>query len=214
MKVRTEARREAILEVASQVFLEFGYDRASMAEIVKRIGGSKSTIYGYFASKEELFLAVTQAAGERHMATALAEIAEYRGGDLEAVLTRFAEKLVSFLTSAEAVSAHRMVLGAAGHSDIGELFHEAGPERAMAVLAELFRQAMELGELRREDPWILAQHFGALVSSEHQYRWFHRNPPPLGKQQIKRAAERAVGAFLRAYGPEAAPAAASKRRAR
>ena len=44
MKVRTEARREAILEVASQVFLEFGYERASMAEIVKRIGGSKSTI--------------------------------------------------------------------------------------------------------------------------------------------------------------------------
>ena len=197
MKVRTEARREAILEVASQVFLEFGYDRASMAEIVKRIGGSKSTIYGYFASKEELFLAVTQAAGERHMATALAEIAEYRGGDLEAVLTRFAEKLVGFLTSAEAVSAHRMVLGAAGHSDIGELFHEAGPERAMAVLAELFRQAMELGELRREDPWILAQHFGALVSSEHQYRGRRR------RSASSRSSGRPNGRWARSCGPMA-----------
>ena len=44
MKVRTEARREAILEVASQVFLELGFKRASMTEIVRRIGGSK---HGY-----------------------------------------------------------------------------------------------------------------------------------------------------------------------
>ena len=27
MKVRTEARREAILDIASQVFLEFGFER-------------------------------------------------------------------------------------------------------------------------------------------------------------------------------------------
>ena len=53
MKVRTEARREAILEVASQVFVEFGFKRASMIEIVRRLGGSKSTIYGYYRYKYE-----------------------------------------------------------------------------------------------------------------------------------------------------------------
>ena len=202
MKVRTEARRDAILEVASQVFLEFGYERASMAEIVKRIGGSKSTIYGYFPSKEELFLAVTEAVGERHMASALTEIAEYRGGTLEPVLTRFAQKLVGFLASEEAIAAHRMVLGAAGQSDIGQRFHEAGPERGMSVLMEVFKQAIEHGELRREDPWVLTQHFGALVSSEHQHRWFHRDLPPVTRSQITRSAERAVQAFLRAYAAE------------
>ena len=69
MKVRTEARREAILEIASQVFLEFGFERASMAEIVRRIGGSKSTIYGYYPSKEALFQAVTQAMPMKSMKT-------------------------------------------------------------------------------------------------------------------------------------------------
>jgi AcrR family transcriptional regulator len=207
MKVRTEARREAILEVASQVFLEFGYDRASVSEIVKRVGGSKSTIYGYFASKEELFLAVTEAAGEQHMASALNEIAEYRGGDLAAVLTRFAEKLISFLTSDEAVAAHRMVMGAAAQSDIGRLFYEAGPKRGLTVVAEMFRHAIELGELRAEDPWILSLHFGGLVSSEHQYhRLFDPKLPPLSRVQIKRSAGRSVSAFLRAYGKEHAGA--------
>jgi AcrR family transcriptional regulator len=199
VKVRTEARREAILEVASQVFLEFGFERTSMSEIVKRIGGSKSTIYGYFPSKEALFVAVTHAAGEKHMDAAIAEMAAHAGGDLGEVLTRFAEKLVSFLCSDETVAAHRMVLGEAGHSDIGQLFYDGGPKRGLMVIANVFRQAMERGELRRENPWIMAQHFGALINAENQYRWFCRDVAPLTKAQIKLTAERAVAVFLRAY---------------
>jgi AcrR family transcriptional regulator len=204
VKVRTEARREAILEVASQVFLEFGFERTSMSEIVKRIGGSKSTIYGYFPSKEALFLAVTHAAGEKHMDSAVAEIEAYGGGDLVLALTRFSEKLVAFLSSDQTVAVHRMVLGEAGHSDIGQLFYEGGPKRGLTVIAEVFRQAMARGELRREDPWIVAQQFGALINAEHQYRWFCRDAPPITKTQVRRAAERAVAVFLRAYGPEPA----------
>jgi AcrR family transcriptional regulator len=202
VKVRTEARRDAILEVASQVFLEFGFERTSMSEIVKRIGGSKSTIYGYFPSKEALFLAVTHAAGKKHMDTALADFAAYKGGDLLPALTRFSEKLVGFLWSDEAVAVQRMVLGEAGHSDIGQLYYEGGPKRGLLVIAEVFRQAMERGELRREDPWMVAQHFGSLIQAEHQHRWFCREVAPLAKTQVKRTAERAVAVFIRAYGPD------------
>jgi AcrR family transcriptional regulator len=199
VKVRTEVRREAILEMASQVFLEFGFERTTMSEIVKRIGGSKSTIYGYFPSKEALFVAVTHAAGEKHMDAAVAELAVYAGGDLGQVLTKFAEQLVGFLCSDETVAVHRMVLGEAGHSDIGQLFYDEGPKRGITVIAEVFRQAMERGELRREEPWIAAQHFGALINAEHQYRWFCRDVAPVTKAQVKRTAERAVAVFLRAY---------------
>lgn len=203
MKVRTEARRGAILEVASQVFLEYGYDRASMSEIVKRLGGSKSTLYGYFESKEDLFLAVAQATGEQHMAAALAEIAEYAGGDLEAVLIRFAEKLISFLTSAEAVAAHRMVVGAAADSGIGRLYYEAGPQKGLAAMAGLFKRAMDLGELSAEDPWLVAGDFHSLTSAEHQFpRLFDPAIPPLSRAQVKGSARRTVSAFLRAYAPD------------
>ena len=60
MRVRTESKREAILEAASHVFLESGFEGASMAEIAARVGGSKATLYGYFGSKEDLFVEVTQ----------------------------------------------------------------------------------------------------------------------------------------------------------
>ena len=57
-RVRTEEKREEIVRIASELFKELGYDRCSMATISERLGGSKATLYGYFASKEELLRAV------------------------------------------------------------------------------------------------------------------------------------------------------------
>ena len=54
---RSDAKRRAILDVASEVFLAQGYAATSMSEIAARLGGSKGTLYNYFRSKEELFSA-------------------------------------------------------------------------------------------------------------------------------------------------------------
>ncbi|MDR3367972.1 TetR/AcrR family transcriptional regulator [Rhodoferax sp.] len=203
MKVRTEARREAILEIASQVFLEFGFKRASMDEIVHRVGGSKSTIYGYYPSKEALFLAVTQAAGEKHIQSAFDELAAHdvRVG-IRDMLGQFSEKLVVLLCSQELAATHRMVLAEAGHSNVGELFYEAGPKRGILDIAEFFRRAMEHGRMRQEDPAMAAQQFIALVQAEIQPRWYYKELPPLTDEQIKGIADRAMSTFSRAYALE------------
>jgi len=57
MKSKTEAKRLAILNAASEVFREVGFERASMSEIRARIGGSKATLYNYFPSKDDLIVA-------------------------------------------------------------------------------------------------------------------------------------------------------------
>ena len=44
MRVKTDDRRAAILEAAVEVFREVGYERASMAAISARVGGSKATL--------------------------------------------------------------------------------------------------------------------------------------------------------------------------
>ena len=207
MKVRTEARREAILEVASEVFLELGFERASIAEIVRRIGGSKSTIYGYYPSKEALFQAVTLAAGERHIRTAFDELAAHdiRSG-IHGVLGSFCNKLVRFLCSPQMLATHRMVLAEAGHSNMGELFYEAGPGRGACELAEFFSAAMENGHLRKADPLVAALQLFSLLNAEIQLRWYYRAPPPLTEQEMQGVAERALATFSRAYGvPLATP---------
>jgi len=56
---KTEVR-EKIIEAAIVSFAQTGFDRTKMEDIAKRLGLSKGTIYLYFRSKEELFLAICE----------------------------------------------------------------------------------------------------------------------------------------------------------
>lgn len=47
-----------LLQIALEEFLEFGYGGASMSNIVRKAGVSKTTMYSRFASKEALFHAI------------------------------------------------------------------------------------------------------------------------------------------------------------
>jgi AcrR family transcriptional regulator len=58
MQKRGGALRENILWAAHEVFLEGGYERASMDVVASRAGTTKRTLYAHFAKKEALFLAV------------------------------------------------------------------------------------------------------------------------------------------------------------
>jgi AcrR family transcriptional regulator len=60
MARRGEALREHILWVAKDVFLEMGFERASMDEVAARASTSKRSLYAHFESKEKLFLAVIE----------------------------------------------------------------------------------------------------------------------------------------------------------
>jgi AcrR family transcriptional regulator len=49
-------RRQAVMEAAEIYFLEVGYEAFSMAQLAKRTGVVKGTLYLYFKTREELFL--------------------------------------------------------------------------------------------------------------------------------------------------------------
>ena len=52
--------RNSILLVAKDVFLETGYERASMDAVAARAGTLKRSLYAHFESKDKLFLAVLE----------------------------------------------------------------------------------------------------------------------------------------------------------
>lgn len=53
-------RRQAILDTAWQLFLETSYPAITMADVAEQAGLAKGTLYLYFATKEELFLALLE----------------------------------------------------------------------------------------------------------------------------------------------------------
>lgn len=87
------ARREAILDVAARMLGRHQFATITMAEIAKRCGLAKGTLYLYFKSKEELFLAAL----ERQLADWFDHIARTLGGagpqDAESFATIVAQSL-------------------------------------------------------------------------------------------------------------------------
>ena len=94
---RCERRREEILDAAVTLFAEQGYADADMQVLADRLGVGKGTVYRYFPSKRELFLAAADS-GIRRLTQAVEDSMEGIDGPLEqiargirAYLTFFAE---------------------------------------------------------------------------------------------------------------------------
>jgi AcrR family transcriptional regulator len=56
---KTEVR-ERIIHAAVESFTQTGYDKTKMDDIAKRLNLSKGTLYLYFKSKEDLFIAICE----------------------------------------------------------------------------------------------------------------------------------------------------------
>lgn len=66
---RGEQLRRHILVKAKEVFLETGYERASMDAVAVKAGTSKRSLYAHFESKDKLFLAVLDLIRELYLET-------------------------------------------------------------------------------------------------------------------------------------------------
>jgi AcrR family transcriptional regulator len=88
---RAESRaqtRTRVLEAAAAVFVDRGFAGAAIEEIAERAGFTKGAVYGNFADKTELFLAVL----DERARTSIAEIARLFEGPSEAVIDRLRQR--------------------------------------------------------------------------------------------------------------------------
>jgi len=69
-------REQGIIEVATQLYLQGGYDKVTMAAVASAAGLSEGTLYNYFRDKQDLQLRVSLAAFEGHTQAAEQAVAE------------------------------------------------------------------------------------------------------------------------------------------
>ncbi len=74
-KLRTR-RREQILKVAAEIFIQKGYHAANVSDVAQKAGVSQGTIYHYFPDKENLFLAVYESWEIRNLQSELRDALE------------------------------------------------------------------------------------------------------------------------------------------
>ena len=194
-----DARREAILDVASDVFLEEGYANASMSTIAARVGGSKGTLYNYFKNKEQLFAAyvVRHCAWQRD---AMFEISSELG-DIREALIKVGRSYLSIVLSDFSMANFRVIVAEAQRTpEIGLAFYEAGPKSGAQLLGASLQRAIDAGQLKLDDPVHAAQQFVGLCQNRMlKARLCNAMAAPT-PEEIDREVLPAVNMFLAAYG--------------
>jgi AcrR family transcriptional regulator len=147
------ARHTVILDAALQVFGQYGYRRTSMDDIAREAGIGKGTIYLSFASKEEVFQALSQRLAQRMLARA--EAARHRPGTTADKLA--AMNTAWFGTYAETIrrSPHAAELLDAKHRLSADLVSDAASQYNRLV-REVLTEAVGAGELDLEPAGLTA----------------------------------------------------------
>ena len=194
---RRDLKRDTILSIAMQVFIEEGYAAASMSTIAARVGGSKGTLYNYFRSKAELFVAVIQNQCEVHQD----QIYAFADPDVRRFLAELARRFVRLLLSDEVIAIHRIVVAEATRfPEIGEALYEAGPKRGKQRLIAYLRQAMADGRLKMADPERAAeQAMEMALGGMYRRRLWNVGPQPT-EAEMEAAITSAIDVFMAAYG--------------
>lgn len=202
-ETRTARKRQAILDAARMVFLSKGYGGTSMDEVAALAAVSKQTVYKQFADKERLFTEIITgdiAAAESLTHDMVAALTTTE--DLENDLRAFARRHIAEVTEPHLIQLRRVIIAEAERfPSLARSWYAHGPERAHAVLAEVFGALTERGLLRTDDPLLAAQHFNWLVLSIPLNKaMFHGSSTRFSRKELQHLADEAVNVFLAAYG--------------
>ncbi|MGL5012051.1 MAG: TetR/AcrR family transcriptional regulator [Paracoccaceae bacterium] len=166
-RLAPDARRTAILQAATALFLENGYSGTSLAMIMERSGGSRREVYRHFGDKAAMFKTVMTALFAQAPAA-------FSSIDLsktpETVLNEIGLMLLSGLVdTAAATGASRHLLSdAIMFPEIGKLVFESGPQQMRGPLEEYLREMTSKGELMVTDARGAAAIFLQMVVGQYQ----------------------------------------------
>ena len=163
---RAEASRlyEQLREAAVAVFLENGYDAATMEEIARAAGITKRTLYARYPDKRAVFLDV--------IPWALTRAVENDAGtkidddDLAAALTAIGRGAIKRSVDPDTVRLHRIVRNEIGRfPEFAVSAETLGWSRRQRQVMELLRRHQDAGNIEVDDIELAAEHFLALVEA-------------------------------------------------
>jgi len=199
---RSAQKRRAILDAATEVFLQKGYLATNMDEIAALAAVSKQTVYKNFPGKQTLFVeivSITSRAGDR-VHNEMPDLAE--GEDVAEYLERYAYRQLTIVLTPRVMQLRRLVIGEVGRfPELAKALFDGGPKRAMAAMAALFVRLSDRGLLAIDDPAMAASQFNWLIMGEPLNRAMLLGDDAIPKPaELRRHAAAGVRVFLASYG--------------
>jgi AcrR family transcriptional regulator len=159
------ARRQAFLTAARTVFLEQGYEAASVNDVVRLAGGSLATLYAQFGNKEGLFLAVAQEQHERFVRAMTPDCVDHL--PLEKGLQAIGESYLRTLLLHDNLAFFRVLI-AEGRKfpQLLQRYNAAAAERVSDVVADYLKRVSP----GMASPEIAATYFLDLLRGRHLFQ--------------------------------------------
>jgi AcrR family transcriptional regulator len=191
------SKRRQILDGARKVFMDLGFDGASMGEIARSAGVSKGTLYVYFADKSRLFEAIVE-----QEVLEQGEIAFHfdPGRDVATTLHEFGEAYIALLCRPGGGSAIRTVMAIAERMpEVGRRYYERVLDKTINRLAAYLDAHVALGELAIEDRQLAASQFMMTCQASLFLPFIFQAAPAPSPERISEVVDSATRMFLAAY---------------
>ncbi|MGI6766243.1 MAG: TetR/AcrR family transcriptional regulator [Lentihominibacter sp.] len=132
-----EERKNEILDVAEQLFMERGFDNASTNDIINKIGIARGTLYYHFKSKEEILDAIVERMGHEKIARAAAIVSDRN--------IPLLERLTESVLALNANSGVGVEVLTQMHKPQNALLHQKVQESIISGVVPLFAKMIEEG---------------------------------------------------------------------
>ena len=191
------SKRRQILDGARKVFLDLGFDGASMGEIARAAGVSKGTLYVYFTDKNRLFEAIVE---EESLAQGKVAFNFDPARGVETTLPEFGRAYIQLLCRPGGGSAIRTVMSIAERMpEVGRRFYDNVLARTVNRFAAYLEARVQSGELVIDDVELAAWQFMQMCQATLFQAFIFQAKPAPSAAQIATVVESATRVFLSAY---------------
>jgi len=196
----SDRKRQAIQVAGTAVFLERGYEAASMDLIAAEAKVSKQTIYNHFHSKDELFRAIIT-----DMTTTLVvplSMAKAAASTPQQLLQSFARDFLELMLQPSSLALYRLIVAeCARFPELGAALFAAGAGRLIRMLADYLEWETQQGRLAVEEPERAAELFIGMLTGRLQFRVLLGGTKSPTDAELRRRATFAVSSFLALCAP-------------
>jgi AcrR family transcriptional regulator len=191
------AKRRQILDGARKVFMDLGFDGASMNEIARAAGVSKGTLYVYFADKSRLFEAIVEAEALEKARIAY-NLDPKR--DAETTLREFGRIYIGTMCRPGGGSSIRTVMAIAERMpEVGRQFYENVLAQTINRLADYLQAHVGPDDLAIDDCGLAAAQFLNMCQATLFLPFVFQAEPAPSAERIARVVDSATRVFLQTY---------------
>ncbi|MFM5931780.1 MAG: TetR/AcrR family transcriptional regulator [Novosphingobium sp.] len=162
-KEQAEARYEELLDTALDLFLEHGFELATIEMIAARMNMTKRTVYAKFPDKAALFQAAVQRAIERQIVPQDA-LQALDKGDLQETLRAIGHQRIGLVRTTNGQRLQRIInTESYRFPDLLMLNYNQSAKPVATFIAAILQREMDAGNLRRTDPAMATGVFLSMV---------------------------------------------------